>query len=60
VSKAYRSVDQHTTRRLRQWLRAKHKVRGTGTSRFPNEYLYQNLGLHRLQERTRNFPWANA
>jgi len=60
VSKAYRSVDLHTIRRLRQWLRAKHKVPGTGISRFPDEYLYQDLGLHRLQERTRSFPWANA
>ena len=60
VSKAYRSVDRHASRRLRQWLRAKHKVRGEGTARFPDAYLYQELGLLRLQERTRNFPWANA
>jgi hypothetical protein len=60
VSKAYRSVDHHATRRLRQWLRAKHKVQGEGTSRFPNEYLYEKLGLIQLQQRTRDFPWANA
>ena len=60
VSKAYRSVDQHTRRRLRQWLRAKHKVPGSGISRFPDEYLYQDLSLIRLQGRTRNLPWANA
>ncbi len=34
VSKAYRAVDSHTRRRLRQWLCAKHKVRGMGTGRF--------------------------
>ena len=60
VSKAYRSVDRHTSRRLRQWLCAKHKVRKGGTTRFPDEYLYQELGLIRLQERTRSFPWATA
>lgn len=60
VSKAYCSVDQHTSRRLRQWLRAKHKVRGEGTSRFPNESLYGELGLIQLQRRTRDFPWATA
>jgi hypothetical protein len=26
----------------------------------PSEYLHQELGLLRLQERTRSFPWANA
>jgi group II intron reverse transcriptase/maturase len=60
VSKAYRSVDQHARRRLRQWLRAKHKVRGEGTSRYPDAYLHEELGLIQLQMRTRGFPWANA
>ena len=60
VSKAYRAIDQHARRRLRQWLCAKHKVQGRGTSRFPDEYLYQRLGLKRLEERTRGFSWANA
>ncbi len=60
VSKAYRSVDRHTSRRLRQWLRAKHKVQGEGTARFPDAYLHQELGLIRLRERTRSVPWANA
>jgi group II intron reverse transcriptase/maturase len=60
VSKAYRSVDWHARRRLRQWLRAKHKVRGEGTSRFPDQYLHEELGLIQLQLQTRDFPWANA
>ena len=58
VSKAYRAVDQHVTNRLRQWLRAKHQEPSRGTTRFPDEYLYQTLGLIRLSERTRNLPWA--
>jgi len=60
VSKAYRAVDAHARRRLRQWLGAKHKVMGQGTSRFPDEYLERTLGLVRLQAMTRNFPWAKA
>ena len=60
VSKAYRAVDRHVCRRLRQWLCDKHKVQGRGTSRFPDEYLYRNLGLVRLGARSRRFPWAKA
>ena len=60
VSKAYRIVDVHARHRLRQWLCAKHKVKGQGTARFPDEYLEQTLGLVNLQAMTRNFPWANA
>jgi len=60
VSKAYQAVDRHACRRLRQWLCAKHKAQGQGTSRFPDEYLYQTLGLVRLSERTRSFSWAKA
>ena len=58
VSKAYRAVDHHVTNRLRQWLRVKHKASGRGTARFPDESLYQTLGLIRLSVRTRNLPWA--
>ena len=61
VSKAYRAADQYTRHRLRQWLRAKHKLyRGAERSRFSDQYLEQRLGLVRLQRRTRNLPWANA
>ena len=60
VSQAYAGVDRHTCRRLGQWLCAKHKVQGQGTSRFPDDYLYEKLGLARLSVRTRTFPWANA
>jgi group II intron reverse transcriptase/maturase len=60
VSKAYRAVDRHVTTRLRRWLCRKHKVPGAGKTRFPDEYLYQTLGLVRLPNLTRNLPWANA
>jgi len=60
VDKAYRAVDGHVTKRLRQWLCAKHKESGRGTARFPDQYLYETLGLIRLPNLARNFPWAKA
>jgi hypothetical protein len=59
-SRAYRAVDRSVTSRLRRWLCKKHKVPGAGTSRFPDAYLYQQLGLIRLPTLTRNLPWAKA
>jgi RNA-directed DNA polymerase len=60
VSKAYRAVEQHAMGRLRQWLRAKHKVQGSGTGKFTDDYLHHELGVVRLTTRTRSFPWANS
>jgi len=60
VSKAYSAVDAHVTFRLRQWLRAKHKVSGSGAARYPDTYLNNTLKLVRLPKLTRNLPWANA
>jgi len=60
VSKAYRAVDAHARKRLRQWLCGKHKQAGGGTTRYPDEYLYGRLGLARLEVRTRSLPWAKA
>jgi hypothetical protein len=48
VQRAYRLVDNHVRYRLRQWLKAKYKVRGPGKTRFPKDYLYGELGLHSL------------
>ena len=60
VSKAYAAVDVHVCRRLRQWLCAKHKVPGQGTSRFSDAYLYEELSLTQLRAKPRSFPWATA
>jgi len=60
VSPAYRAIDRHCRHRLRQWLCDKHKARTRGTSRFPDQYLYDELGLIRLSARTKSFPWAKA
>lgn len=60
VSKAYRAVDSHATERLRRWLCKKHKRPGQGTARYPDEHLYDVLGLQRLSVRTCDLPWAKA
>jgi RNA-directed DNA polymerase len=49
VSPAYRIINSHVRYRVRQWLCAKFKVQGQGRNRFPDEYLYQELKLCRLQ-----------
>jgi RNA-directed DNA polymerase len=59
VSKAYRAVESHACKRLRQWLYAKHKVM-SGTKRFSETSLHDVLGLVRLTKRTRNPPWATS
>jgi group II intron reverse transcriptase/maturase len=58
VSKAYRAVDSHARHRLRQWLCRKHKKAGRGTGAYSDEYLYEQLGLIRLEKLTANLPWA--
>lgn len=59
VSKIYQRLDDYATQRLRRWLCRKHKLRG-GTRRYPDEYLYGNLGLVRLRVLRGNPPWARA
>jgi len=60
VSKAYQAINAHVCLRLRRWLREKHKVPGRGTSRYPDAYLYEKLGLAPLRRRRRNFSRANV
>lgn len=60
VSKSYRAVNAHTIRRLRKWLCHKHKISGNGKTRFPDQYLHEQLGLVYLPALTRNLPWAKA
>lgn len=60
VSPAYRAINTHATERLRRWLCKKHKVRGNGKTRYPDQYLHEELGLVCLPKRTHDFPWANV
>ena len=56
VTQSYRAIEMHTCYRLRRWLCKKHKQRGKGITRFPNEYLHQSLGLICLPGLKRSFP----
>lgn len=60
VSPAYRAIHTHVTRRLRRWLCKKHKVRGNGGLRYPDQFLCKQLRLVNLPARTHNLPWAQA
>jgi group II intron reverse transcriptase/maturase len=60
VSNAYRVIDRHARRRLRQWLCAKHKLRWPATKRYPEAALHHKLGLVQLSPRTTSFPWATS
>jgi hypothetical protein len=60
VHAAYRKVTAHACNRLRQWLARKHTVRGSGWSRFSNRYLYETLGLIRLQRPPRSSSCKQA
>ncbi len=55
VSSAYRAIDAHVVKRLRQWLRRKYKRKSGQYSCWPDEYFEEKLGLVRLSKRSRNF-----
>lgn len=60
VSQAYQIIDAHTRYRLRRWLCQKHKVRRAARSCYPDQYLYEKLGLIRLPKLTQGLQWAKA
>jgi len=58
VDRAYRAIDRHAKKRLRQWLCTKHNVRWPAVQRFPAESLYDVFGLVCLPTRASGLPWA--
>lgn len=51
VVQAYRSIDAHAEKRLRQWLGAKHKKQGLRHDLYPHEFIYGKLKLVHLTRR---------
>jgi len=60
VSQAYRAVDGHARKRLRQWLCRKHSISWRATQKFSDVVLHDELGLARLTRRTSSLPWATS
>jgi group II intron reverse transcriptase/maturase len=60
VTKVYRILDKHARKRLRRWLCKKHRVRGGGYARYPDDHLHGGLGLIRLVGRKHRLLWAKA
>jgi group II intron reverse transcriptase/maturase len=60
VQKAYRDIEKHVRKRLRRWLCKKHRVGGKGYTRYPDEYLHDELGLTRLVGRKHGLLWAKV
>ncbi len=59
VTAAWRVVQQHACRRLRWWLRRKHKARAGRGQHYPDMQLYESYGLVNLVRRVRRIPlWA--
>jgi RNA-directed DNA polymerase len=58
VTGAWQIVQQHTCRRLRWWLRRKHKQRGKHQG-YPDLQLYERYGLQKLTRAIRRLSlWA--
>ena len=60
INKPYRAVTRHAERRLRRWLRGKHRMQNAGSSRYPIQLLHSELGLVDLNRRPSKFPCAKA
>jgi RNA-directed DNA polymerase len=60
VTGAWHEVQQHACRRLRRWLRRKHKQRG-GVQGYPDMQLYEKYGLLNLRRAIARIPlWAKG
>jgi len=60
VTGAWHIVQQHACRRLRWWLRRKHRVGGRRQN-YPDMQLYDKYGLAQLRDRVRRLPlWATT
>jgi group II intron reverse transcriptase/maturase len=53
-SKSFAHVKNYAEERVRMYMRRKHRLRGRGYSRYPNEYLYNILGLYKIPTTA---PW---
>ncbi len=61
VTAAWEAVQQHACRRLRWWLRRKHREKAGKGQRYPERQLYEEYRLVRLVDAVRRLPlWARV
>jgi group II intron reverse transcriptase/maturase len=60
VMKVYGFIRKYTERRVRRWLVRRRGGRGTGYRQFPDEYLYEKLGLYAIPLRRADLPRAKV
>jgi len=59
VTAAWRVVQQHSCRRLRWWMRRKHREKAGKGQRYPDMRLYEKYGLVELVRTVQRIPlWA--
>ena len=61
VLPCHKVLRRYTEKRLRRWLAMKHKLRGTtGCRQFPDEHLYEKLGLYEIAQTMADVSRAKA
>lgn len=60
VGAVYRAVRVYVERRLRKWLMRREQRGGRGYQRYPDRYLYEDLGLFPIPDRRRATPNAKV
>lgn len=60
VGKVYRLVRRYVERRFRKWLMRRLQRGGTGYKRYPDRYLYEDLGLFSVPDRRAAMPNVKA
>lgn len=60
VNRAYKVIQDYSESRLRRWMMRRRGMRGTGYCQYPNEYLYETLGLYKLPRRRSSVANAKA
>jgi group II intron reverse transcriptase/maturase len=56
-SKAFGHLKNYLEERVRIYMRRKHRLISRGYTKYPNVYLYENLGLYRIPTTA---PWTQA
>jgi RNA-directed DNA polymerase len=56
-SKVFAQLKRYLEERVRGYLRRKHRIKGRGYTKYPDAYLYENLGLYKIPTTA---PWTQA